>query len=236
VLRPLHDNWLRAGRRDVFGCLGRQDNGDVPKGLYSLRDHDGAVVAYERFSCAPGPAGWRYNAQVLGQDGRTPTGLVDITTDATGRQLRVEVQAGDWVVRGGVAGGDTVWVRTGPSGEDAREDTARAAGFAGRSPGFLVAAARLLGLRAVAPCRIRLIALTDPALAPLAVDVIWSLTTVQEHPTEIGPLPVEQYETVDLASGQRAAVHLAGDVVLAAPGAELEDLSAPPTLPSRRSR
>ena len=208
----------------------------MPKGLYSLRDHDGAVVAYERFSCAPGPAGWRYHAQVLGQDGRSPTGLVDITTDATGRQIRVEVQAGDWVVRGGIAGGDTVWVRTGPSGQDAGEDTARAAGFTGRSPGFLVAVARLLGPRAVAPCRIRLIALTDPALAPLAVDVIWSLTTVQEHPTEIGPLPVEQYETADLASGQRAAVHLAGDVVLAAPGVELEDLSAPPTPPSTRPR
>jgi hypothetical protein len=40
------------------------------------------VVAYERFSCAPGPVGWRYNAQVLAPDGRTPTGLVDVTTDA----------------------------------------------------------------------------------------------------------------------------------------------------------
>jgi hypothetical protein len=28
----------RTGRRDILGCLGRQDNGDVPKGLYSLAD------------------------------------------------------------------------------------------------------------------------------------------------------------------------------------------------------
>jgi hypothetical protein len=208
----------------------------VPRGLYSVRDHDGAVVAYERFSCAPGPAGWRYTAEVLAPDERTSTGLVDITTDASWRQVRVEVRAGGWVVRGGVAGGETVWLRTGAAGRDAREDTARAAGFAGRSPGFLVAVARLLALRVGASSRVRLVALTGPALAPLAVDVAWSLTAVEEHPTEIGPLPVERYETADLASGRRAVVDLAGDVVLAAPGIELEALDAPPTLPSRRSR
>ena len=216
------------------GCPG--ETGDVPRGLYSLRDHDGTVIAYERFSCAPGPAGWRYNAQVLAPDGRTPAGLVDITTDASGRQIRVEVRAGDWIVRGGVVGDETVWVRTGASGEDAGEDTAAAAGFAGRSPGFLVAVARLVGLRPGASSRVRLVALTDPGLAPLTLDVAWSLTTVEEHPTEGGPLPVERYETTDLASGQQAIVHLVGDVVLAAPGIELETLDTPPTLPSRRSR
>jgi hypothetical protein len=213
----------------------------VPRGLYSLRDHDGTVVAYERFSCAPGPAGWRYNAQVLAPDGRTPTGLVDITTDASGLQIRVEVRAGGWVVRGGVAGGgETVWVRTGATGEDTvegiGEDAAPAAGFTGRSPGFLVAVARLLGLRAGASSRIRLVALTDPALAPLPVKVAWSLTTIEEYPTEVGPLPVELYETADLSSGQRAAVHLAGDVVVNATGVELDALDTPPTLTPRKSR
>lgn len=208
----------------------------MPRGLYSLRDHDGTVVAYERFSCAPGPAGWRYNAQVLAPDGSTPTGLVDVTTDACGRQIRVEVRAGGWVVRGGVAGGETVWVRTGASGGDAGEDTAPAAGFTGRSPGFLVAVARLLGLRAGASSRVRLVALTDPALAALPVEMSWSLTTVEAYPTEVGPLPVERYETEDLASGQRATVHLAGDVVLAATGVELDVLDTPPTLTSGKSR
>ena len=66
------------------GCPG--ETGDVPKGLYSLRDHDGTVIAYERFSCAPGPAGWSYHAQVLAPDGRTQTGLVDVTTGARGSQ------------------------------------------------------------------------------------------------------------------------------------------------------
>ena len=207
----------------------------MPRGLYRLFDRDGAVVGYERFSCAPGPVGWRYNARVLGPDGRTPAGLVDVTTDASGLQIRVEVRAGGWVVRGGVADGETVWVRTGASGEDTGEDTAPAAGFTGRSPGFLVAIARLLGLHAGASSRVSLVALTEPALAPVPVEMTWSLTTV-EHPTEVGPLPVERYQTVDLANGQRAAVQLAGDVVLAATGVELDALDTPPTLPSGKSR
>jgi len=169
---------------------------------------------------------------VLAPDGRTPTGLVDVTTDASGLQIRVEVRAGGWVVRGGVADGETVWVRTAASGEEAGEDTAPAAGFTGRSPGFLVAVARLLGLRAGGTSRVRLVALTEPALAPVPVEVAWSLTTVEEYPTQVGPLPVERYQTADLASGQRAAVQLAGDVVLAATGVELDALDTPPTLPS----
>jgi hypothetical protein len=211
------------------------DTGKMPSGLYSLRDDAGIVVAYERFSCAPGPAGWRYNAQVLDPDGRTPTGLVDVTIDASGRQIRVELRAGDAVLRGGVASGKTRWVRSLASGKDSSEDTVSAAGFTGRSPGFLVAVARLLSLGSGASSHVRLVALTDPARTPQLVDVAWSLTAVEQHPTEVGPLPVEHYETAERASGRRAEVHLAGDVVLAASGVELDTLESPPTLPRRPS-
>ena len=119
-----------------------------------------------------------------------------------------------------------MWVRTGASGEDAGEDTAPAAGFTGRSPAFLVAVAQLLGLHAEGSSSGRLVAFIEPALAPVPVEVAWSLTTVEEYPTEVGPLPVERYETVDLASGQRATVHLAGDVVLAGTGVELDALDS----------
>lgn len=201
----------------------------MPRGLYSLRDPDGTVVGFERFSCAPGPAGWRYNAQVLAPDGSTPTGLVDVTTDASGTQIRVEVRAGGWVVRGGVAAGEAVWVRTGTPDEDGREELALAAGFTGRSPGLLIAVARQLRLRAGESADVRLVELTGPALAPLPVDLAWSLTAVEEHPTETVPLSVERYETADLASGRRAELHLAGDVLVAATGVELDSLESPPT-------
>jgi hypothetical protein len=67
--------------------LRREEEMSVPKGLYSLRDpSEGTVVGYERFSCARGPVGWRYAAEVLAPDGRTAAGLVDITVDDGWRQ------------------------------------------------------------------------------------------------------------------------------------------------------
>jgi hypothetical protein len=203
----------------------------VPKGLYSLRDpSEGTVVGYERFSCARGPVGWRYAAEVLAPDGRTAAGLVDITVDDGWRQIRVEVRGEAWVVRGGVVGAEAVWVRAGASGGEAAESVAVAGGFTGRSPGFLVAVARMLRLALGATSRVRLVALTGPALVPQVVDTGWALTSVEEHTTDAGPLSVERYETADLAGGERAVVHLAGDVILAASGVELEELDSPPSL------
>jgi hypothetical protein len=51
---------------------------------------------------------------------------------------------------------------------------------------------------------------------------------VEEHATDEGPLRVERYEVADLATAERRVVHLAGDVVLEAPGLELADLESPP--------
>jgi len=204
----------------------------VPKGLYSLHDpHDGALVGYERFSCARGPAGWRYTSSVMGADGRTPVGFVDLTVDAGWRQRQVEVRSGEWLVRGGVTGPETVWVRT--PGSDESESSAQAAGFMGRSPGFLVAVARLLRLTPGASSSVRLVELTEPVLAPITVSVSWALTSVELHATDAGQLPVERYDTTELAGGGGGAVHLAGDVVLAAPSVELEDLDSAPTLDDR---
>jgi hypothetical protein len=142
----------------------------------------------------------------------------------------VVVRSGAWEVRGGVVGAEVVWVRARASSGEARETAAVAAGFTGRSPGFLVAVARMLGLAPGARSRVRLVALSEPALAPRTVETAWALTSVEEHRTERGPLPVDRYETADLVSGELAVVNLAGDVVLAAPGVELEELDGPPTL------
>ena len=60
------------------------------------------------------------------------------------------------------------------------------------------------------------------------------LFEVVEHPTDLGPLPVQHWVVDDLVTGERAEVHLAGDVVLAADGhtwsVTLEELDAPPNL------
>jgi hypothetical protein len=196
----------------------------VPRGSYLHIDSiDGTPLAEERFSCARGAQGWRYVAEVLDPSGAA-IGAIDVTVDDAWRQLRVEVSAGSLVVRGGRSGGEMVWLR------DTDEDSAAAYGFTGRSPAFLIVTARLLGLAPGASTAIRLVDLTEPSLAAFPVEQLWTLTEVT--PYEAGPLslPVERYEIVDRDSGQRRAVHLAGDVVLDAPGIELTELDTPPTL------
>lgn len=201
----------------------------MPRGRYSLHDpHDHTPLGEEHFHCATGPTGWRYVSQLT-----TPTGehagSVDLTLDALGRPVRLELHAMGWRVRGAALDGVT-WVRSAPSGEDAQEGNAAAHSFTGGSPAFLVATARLLrpALRQPAT-RVRLVALTPPVLAPRTVDQSWALGTSETHATDNGPLIADDYQVSDLATGEQQSVHLAGDVVLAAPGIELEDLESPPS-------
>lgn len=177
----------------------------------------------EDFSCAPGPSGWRYVGSVSGG------GRVDVTVDGGGRQVRVELAGGGWLLRGGVSGRSTVWVRSG-SGVAPVELSAVASGFAGESPAFLVAAVRLLRLPPGARARLRVVSVSGPALAARVVEQGWELAEVTSHPTELGSLPVGRYRVADLETGEVGEVHVAGDVVLAAPGVELTELSSPPSL------
>ncbi|WP_199486558.1 hypothetical protein [Actinomadura logoneensis] len=80
---------------------------------------------------------------------------------------------------------------------------------------------------------LRLVRVTGVALATLTEAWRWRLASVTRHETETGALPVEQYETTDLATGEVHSVHLAGDVVLDAPGIELTELDTPPSFLTR---
>ncbi|MFE9685534.1 hypothetical protein [Streptomyces sp. NPDC006285] len=201
----------------------------MPRGRYSLHDpHDHTPLADERFHCAPGPSGWRYVSHLTTPSG-TPAGSVDLALDDRGRPIRLELHASGWQVRGAALDGVT-WVRTDPTGEHATEGNVRAHAFTGSSPAFLVATARLLRLTPdVSATRVRLVAFTDPVLAPRTLDQSWALITRETHATDNGPLAVEEYQVTALDTGEQHAVHLSGDVVLSAPGIELEDLESPPS-------
>ncbi|MFC1436361.1 hypothetical protein ACEZDB_37580 [Streptacidiphilus sp. N1-3] len=203
----------------------------MPSGRYSFYDtHDSTPLGEERFSCAPGPSGWRYTAQTFSADGE-PDGSVDLTLDALSRPLRLELRSGLWQIRAGLLDGLS-WVRShqdDAEGQHAREGNDRAHAFAGRSPAFLVATARLLRLSPGGSSRLRVVTFTDPVLAPRTHDQGWTLDGTESHPTDNGPLVVERYRVADLATGEEGLVHLAGDVVLAAPGIELEQLETPPS-------
>ncbi|MBD0708679.1 MULTISPECIES: hypothetical protein [unclassified Streptomyces] len=202
----------------------------MPRGRYSLHDpHDHTPLGEEHFHCAPGPSGWRYVSQTTTPSG-DHRGSVDLAVDELGRPLRLELHAAGWQVRGAALDGVT-WVRTDPTGTDATEGTVRAHAFTGTSPAFLVALTRLLRLTPASPeTRVRLVAFTDPVLAPLTLDQSWALLGSEAHPTDNGPLMVDEYQVSGLETGERHTVHIAGDVVLAAPGIELEALDTPPSL------
>jgi hypothetical protein len=179
---------------------------------------------------------------------RADGGRTDITVDGRWRQIRVQLTAAGWLVRGGAAGREVLWRRSAAeagsqagaqagsqmgSAASAEEHAAPAAGFLGDSPGFLVAVARSLRLDPGERADVALVRLHGPALAALTVRLRWRLTDITSHETELAPLPVERYEITDLATGEPSELHLAGDVVLAAAGIELAALESPPTLPGR---
>ncbi|MFF3947156.1 hypothetical protein ACFYYN_20335 [Streptomyces sp. NPDC001902] len=201
----------------------------MPRGRYSFHDtHDHTPLGEEHFHCATGPAGWRYTAQKTHPDGGH-AGSVDLTIDELGRPIRLELHAASWQVRGAALDGLT-WVRTDPSGEHAQEGNVPAHAFTGASPAFYVATARLLRLRPGSPAtRVRLVAFQPPVLAPRTLDQSWALITSEAHTTDNDPLLVDEYQVNDLETGEQHTVHIAGDVVLSAPGIELEDLESPPS-------
>ncbi|WP_242889383.1 hypothetical protein [Actinomadura litoris] len=184
----------------------------MPTGAY-VHLEDGLE---ERFRCAPGPGGWRYTSE------RSDGVRTDLVVDSRWRQIRVEVVTPSWWVRGGVTGPEVAWVRG-----DA-EHGERASGFLTDSPGFLVAIAHSLRVAEQDEADVRLVRLSGPSLAALTATWRWRLAGTSTYQTETDPLPVAEYEITDLSTGERTAFHLAGDVVLAAPGIELTELESVP--------
>lgn len=186
----------------------------MPTGEY--RHEDGAL---EWFSCAPDGGGWRYDAR------RSDGGTVELVADGMWRPARLQLTAGDRVLRGGAVGPDLLWVTAG------QEHSARAVGFLGDSPGLRVAVARSLRLAEGESADVRLLALAAPALAARTVPQRWTLAEITWHEADGERLPVERYDVADLETGEMSRLHLAGDVLVAAPGIELVNLENPPNLP-----
>lgn len=201
----------------------------MPRGRYSLHDpHDHTPLGEEHFHCATGPSGWRYVSQITTPSG-DHAGSVDLALDELGRPVRLELHAGGWQVRGAALDGVT-WVRTDPAGELAQEGNAAAHSFTGASPAFLIATSRLLRPASGEPAaRVRLVALTPPVLAPRTLDQAWTLLDTESHATDNALLVVDNYQVGEVDTGEQHPVHIAGDVVLAAPGIELEELESPPS-------
>lgn len=66
----------------------------MPVGRYRVMDGEGRVVGAEDFRCAPGPAGWRYFADIETSDPEPHREQVDYVVDGSWRPLRLTVETG----------------------------------------------------------------------------------------------------------------------------------------------
>lgn len=151
----------------------------------------------EAFTWAPAEDGWSYASTREDATGTTRLEL------HVGREVRAHVEAGGWLLRAGTVGPDVLWRR----GDDERE--AVADGLTGASPAYGAALLHSLALAIGAQRRVRLLAVTAPVLATRVVDESWSRT---------GP---DDYEVVDLATGERRVLRVQSGLVVAATGLTL---------------
>jgi len=153
----------------------------------------------EDFTWAPAADGWSYASTREDETGTTRLEL------HVGREVRVHVEAGGWVLRAGTVGPDVLWRR----GDDERE--AAADGMTGPSPAYAAALVHHLALALAVgeQRRVRLVAVTAPVLATRLVDESWTRT---------GP---EDFDVADLATGERRVVRLEAGLVVEATGLTL---------------
>lgn len=125
--------------------------------------------------------------------------LLDLTSG------RFEAEYDGWVLRGGVVGGEALWVR----GEE--QHRAQAAGFTAVSPAYDVALATMLRLSVGESRRLALVELAEPVGAARTVRRTWTRT--------VSPEPdVARYDVDDVDTGERSVLHLAGDVLVSREG------------------
>jgi hypothetical protein len=66
----------------------------MPVGRYRVLDGEGHPVGTEEFRCAPGPAGWRYFADIETSDPEAHRERVDYVVDGSWRPVRLKVETG----------------------------------------------------------------------------------------------------------------------------------------------
>lgn len=180
-------------------------------GAYLLSAHlhsaDAGPYAVERFTCGEVDGSWRYDAVREHPGTGARLGRLELLVDE--RSVRLHVEAGGWVLRGAAAGGEVLWRR------GSEERSAAGDGFTGSSPAHLVALSRRpAGL-------LQLVEVTEPVLATRLVQRSWAPGGSEDR----DGVRVDAHDLGDLATGERARVHLAGDVVVAAPGVRLTALT-----------
>ena len=168
-------------------------------GVVVVSGHDGPDPV-ERFHCSQDAGGWWWRGERSDPGTGAPLGRLELRLDEAGVTRRLQVESGGWLLRGGCVGPEVLWRRGEQEGEQVGD------GFWGTSPAYTVAAVRRARLEVGQSCRLRLLAVLEPALALRTVDTAWVRVTE------------DLWRVDDLATGERREVRLCAGTVVAGTG------------------
>ncbi|GAB2685486.1 hypothetical protein [Thalassiella azotivora] len=199
----------------------------MPRGSYLVTGRS------EAFSCAPGPAGWRYVSDAA-----------DLACDAAFVPVRFRVGPGPDPATAAIGeratldDGRRALVWTCPADPDRRRVTSLRP-LDGGSPGLLVALLRAVAGPGDQPraATVPVLRLDGPGFAGLAGRRSVRRLGATRHDAPDGALLAEEWAVDDPDAGTRLVAHLAGDVLLAAEGSdaagavtvEVTSLDGPPS-------
>jgi hypothetical protein len=183
----------------------------MPVGRYTVQNGSGRAVGTESFRCAPGPAGWRYAAEIETSVPDPHREVVDLVVDDVWRPIRLRVDTGSHdlaiVVEGdratAVRDGEPVDVSYGPEVE-----------LDYLSPCFNAVTANRLGRTA----DIDVLFLRPVTCEPLLVRQRYELEGEEEVATPVGRFRADRWRYTALGSGFTRPLWVAGDIVVAYEG------------------
>jgi hypothetical protein len=181
----------------------------MPVGRYRVLDGEGRPVGTEDFRCAPGPAGWRYFADIETSDPEPHRERVDFVVDGNWRPVRLDVQTGSHSLTLRSSGESLVGERDGraleiPFGPETEIDYL--------SPSFnAVTVNRLGGSRDIEVVYLEPVT-CEPSTMRQRYDLLEPKETVR---TPVGEFEAVRWRYTSLQGGWTGELWVAGEVVVA---------------------
>jgi hypothetical protein len=180
----------------------------MPAGRYSVLDGTGRPVGTESFRCAPGPAGWRYFAEIETSVPEPHREVVDFVVDASWRPVRLRIETGSHDLALIVEDDRATAVRDGAPVEVAFGPEVELDYL---SPCFNAVTANRLGRSA----EIEVLYLRPVTCEPVAMRQRYELKGEEEVATPAGRFRAARWQYTAVASGWSRPFWVAGDVVVA---------------------
>lgn len=180
----------------------------MPAGRYTVMDGSGRPVGTESFRCAPGPAGWRYFAEIETSVPEPHREVVDFVVDGAWRPVRLRIETGSHDLAMIVEGDQATAVLDGAEVEAAFGPEIEVDYL---SPCFNAVTANRLGRSA----EIEVLYIRPVTCEPVAVRQRYELRGQEEVATPVGRFRAARWQYTYLGTGWTRPLWVAGDVVVA---------------------